>query len=155
MKAGQVLVYLVIYHPCFEDKLLTLYAFYAPLCFHTTYLYPLPIYLLPTHPPKFFYPCSLLLDWRSIDLSGAQEKQGHFHYNNSLRASEWGITCHTCSIIPKTLYWGLGLSLTHSKGILGWWSSICDTSFWSSQKVFIMKVTFFFSCTIGVDWPPI
>ena len=28
----------------------------------------------------------------------------------------------TCYIIPKSLYWGLGLSLIHSKGILGWWS---------------------------------
>ena len=66
--------------------------------------------------------CSLLLDRRSIDLSGAQEKEGHFHYKNFLRASKWGITCHTCSIIAKSLYWGLGLSLIHSKGILGWWS---------------------------------
>ena len=68
------------------------------------------------------YCCPLLLDWRSIDLSGAQEKEGHFHYKNFLRASKWGITCHTCSIIPKSLYCGLGLSLIHSKGILGWWS---------------------------------
>ena len=28
----------------------------------------------------------------------------------------------TCSLIPKSLYWGLGLSLIHSEGILGWWS---------------------------------
>ena len=53
---------------------------------------------------------SLLLDRRSIDLSGAQEKEGHCQYNNFLRALKWGITCHTCSIIPKSLYWGLGLS---------------------------------------------
>ena len=65
---------------------------------------------------------SLLLDWRSIDLSGARQKEGHFHYKIFLRASKWGIACHTCSIIPKSLYWGLGLSLIHSKGILGWWS---------------------------------
>ena len=64
---------------------------------------------------------SLLLDRRSIDLSGAQEKEGHFHYNNFLRALKWGITCHTCSIIPKSLNWGLGLSLIHSKEILGWY----------------------------------
>ena len=63
---------------------------------------------------------SLVLDRRSIDLSGAQEKEGHYHYKTFLRASKWGITCHPCSIIPKTLYWGLGLSLIHSKGIL-WW----------------------------------
>ena len=31
---------------------------------------------------------SLLLDRRSIDLSGAQEKEGHFHYKNFLRASK-------------------------------------------------------------------
>ena len=65
---------------------------------------------------------TLFLDRGSIDLSGAREKEGHFHYKNFLRASKWGITCHTCSIFPKSLYWGLGLSLIHSKGILGWWS---------------------------------
>ena len=52
---------------------------------------------------------TLLLDRRSIDLSGAWEKEGHFHYKNFLRASKWGITCHTCSSIPKSLYCGLGL----------------------------------------------
>ena len=52
---------------------------------------------------------SLLLYRRSIDLSGAREKEGHFHYKNFLRASKWGITSHTCSIIPKSLYCGLGL----------------------------------------------
>ena len=31
---------------------------------------------------------TLLLDRRSIDLSGAQEKEGHFHYKNFLRASK-------------------------------------------------------------------
>ena len=31
---------------------------------------------------------SLLLDRRSIDLSGAREKEGHFHYKNFLRASK-------------------------------------------------------------------
>ena len=31
---------------------------------------------------------TLLLDQRSIDLSGAQEKEGHFHYKNFLRASK-------------------------------------------------------------------
>ena len=31
----------------------------------------------------------------------------------------------------------------------------CDTSFRSSQKVFIMTVTFFLSCTTEVDWPKI
>ena len=31
---------------------------------------------------------SLVLDRRSIDLSGAQEKEGHFHYKNFLRASK-------------------------------------------------------------------
>ena len=34
-----------------------------------------------------YYP-TLLLDRRSIDLSGAQEKEGHFHYINFLRASK-------------------------------------------------------------------
>ena len=31
---------------------------------------------------------TLLLDERSIDLSGAREKEGHFHYKNFLRASK-------------------------------------------------------------------
>ena len=31
---------------------------------------------------------SLLLDRRSIDLSGARENEGHFHYKNFLRASK-------------------------------------------------------------------
>ena len=31
---------------------------------------------------------SLLLDWRSIDLSSAREKEGHFNYKNSLSASK-------------------------------------------------------------------
>ena len=31
---------------------------------------------------------SPLLDRRSIDLSGAQEKEGHFHYKNFLRSSK-------------------------------------------------------------------
>ena len=31
---------------------------------------------------------TLLLDRRSIDLSGAREKEGHFHYKNFLRASK-------------------------------------------------------------------
>ena len=31
---------------------------------------------------------TLLLDQRSIDLNGAQEKEGHFHYKNFLRASK-------------------------------------------------------------------
>ena len=31
---------------------------------------------------------TLLLDPWSIDLSGAQEKEGHFHYKNFLRASK-------------------------------------------------------------------
>ena len=62
---------------------------------------------------------SLLLDRRSINLSGPR---GHFHYKNFLSASKWGITCHTCSIIPKSLYCGLGLIPISSKGILGWWS---------------------------------
>ena len=65
---------------------------------------------------------TLLLDRRSIDLSGAREKEGHFHYKNFLRASKWGITCHTCSIIPKSLYCGLGLIPILSKGIWRWWS---------------------------------
>ena len=65
---------------------------------------------------------SLLLDRRSIDHSGAREKKGHFHYKNFLTASKWGITCHTCSIIPKSLYCGLGLIPILSKGILGSWS---------------------------------
>ena len=30
---------------------------------------------------------ALLLDRRSIDLGGAREKEGHFHYKNFLRAS--------------------------------------------------------------------
>ena len=34
------------------------------------------------------YYSALLLDRRSIDLSGAQEKEGHFHYKNFLRASK-------------------------------------------------------------------
>ena len=61
-------------------------------------------------------------NFAQIDLSGAQEKEGTFHHKFFLRASKWGNTCHTCSIIPKCLYWGLGLCLIHSKGILGWWS---------------------------------
>ena len=65
---------------------------------------------------------TLLLDRMSINLSGAREKEGHFHYKNFLRASKWGVTCHACSIIPKSLYWGLGLIPILSKGILGWWS---------------------------------
>ena len=52
---------------------------------------------------------SLVFNRRSIDLRGAQEKEGHFHYKNFLRASNLGITCHTCSIIAKSLYCGLGL----------------------------------------------
>ena len=59
----------------------------------------------------------------SIDLSGARQKEGHFHHKNFLRASKWGITRHTCSIIPKSLYCGLGLIPILNKGILGWWSS--------------------------------
>ena len=31
---------------------------------------------------------TLLLDRRSIDLSGARENEGHFHYKNFLRASK-------------------------------------------------------------------
>ena len=31
-------------------------------------------------------PVTLLLDRRSINLSGAREKEGHFHYKNFLRA---------------------------------------------------------------------
>ena len=62
---------------------------------------------------------ALLLDRRSIDISGAQEKEGHFHYKNFLRASKRGITCHTCSIILKSLYCGLGLIPILSKGIWG------------------------------------
>ena len=38
------------------------------------------------------------------------------------RAPKWVITYHTCSIISKSLYSGLGLIPIHSKGILGWWS---------------------------------
>ena len=34
------------------------------------------------------YTLTLLLDRRSIDLNGAQEKEGHFHYKNFLRASK-------------------------------------------------------------------
>ena len=61
----------------------------------------------------------LLLDLRSIDISAsAQEKEGHFHCKNFLRASKWGIPCHTCSIIPKSLYCELGLSTIHSIGVL-------------------------------------
>ena len=30
---------------------------------------------------------ALLLDRRSIDLSGAREKEGHFHFKNFMRAS--------------------------------------------------------------------
>ena len=52
---------------------------------------------------------SFLLDWRSIDLSGEREKEGHFHYTIFLRVSKWGITCHTCTIPPKSLYCRLGL----------------------------------------------
>ena len=65
---------------------------------------------------------TLLLDRRSIDLSGARGKEGHFHYKNFLRASKWGVTWHTCSIIPKSQYCGLGLIPILSIGILGWWS---------------------------------
>ena len=36
---------------------------------------------------SFTHNCSLLLDRRSIELSGAREKEGHFHYKNFLRAS--------------------------------------------------------------------
>ena len=38
---------------------------------------------------------SLPLDWRSIDISGAQEKEGYFCLENFLRALKVGITCHT------------------------------------------------------------
>ena len=33
-------------------------------------------------------PCPLLLDLRSIDIGGAQEKEGYFHYKYFLRASK-------------------------------------------------------------------
>ena len=73
----------------------------------------------PTRWTEFHNP--LLLDLRSIDISGAQEKEGHFHYKKFLRASKWGtITCHTSSIIRKSLYCGLGLIPIQSKDILGW-----------------------------------
>ena len=36
----------------------------------------------------FKFAFSLLLDRGSIDLNGAQEKEGHFHYKNFLRASK-------------------------------------------------------------------
>ena len=65
----------------------------------------------------------LLLDERSIDLIGAQERRSQ-----------------------------LGLSLIHSKGFLDDGEGMaCDTSFRSSQKDFIMKVTFFLSWTTEVD----
>ena len=35
-----------------------------------------------------FYPVALLLDEKSIDLSGAHGKEGHFHFNYFLRASK-------------------------------------------------------------------
>ena len=41
---------------------------------------------------------SLPLDWSSIDISGAQEKEGYFCLKNFLRALKVGITCHTYSI---------------------------------------------------------
>ena len=47
---------------------------------------------------------TILLDQRSINLSGAQEKEGQFHYKNFLRALKLIITCHTCSITPESLY---------------------------------------------------
>ena len=37
---------------------------------------------------SFTYNCSLLLDRRSIELSGAREKEGHIHYKHFLRASK-------------------------------------------------------------------
>ena len=74
------------------------------------------------YPKMGLLPSALVLDRRSIDLSGAQEKEGNFHYKNLLGASKWGITCHTCSIIPKSLYWGLGLIPILSKEISRWWS---------------------------------
>ena len=37
---------------------------------------------------EFINPETLVLDRRSIDLNGAQEKEGHFQYKNFLRASK-------------------------------------------------------------------
>ena len=45
-------------------------------------------YLPPWKSGKLTDTFTLLLDWRSINLSGAQEKEGHFHYKNFLRASK-------------------------------------------------------------------
>ena len=38
--------------------------------------------------PENLNDVALLLDWRSIDLSGAREKEAHFHNKNFLRAFE-------------------------------------------------------------------
>ena len=43
-------------------------------------------YLSPAHAAARLV--TLLLDRRSIDLSGAREKEGNFHYKNFLRASK-------------------------------------------------------------------
>ena len=59
---------------------------------------------------RFINMGTLLLDLWSIDLSGAREKEGHFHNKNFLRALKWGITCHIYSIFPKSLYCGLSLA---------------------------------------------
>ena len=64
---------------------------------------------------------ALLLDRRSIDLSGAREKEGHFHYKNFLSASKryhMPYLLHHPQI-PKSFYCGLGLIPILSKGIWG------------------------------------
>ena len=45
-------------------------------------------YLPPWKSGKLTDTFTLLLDWRSINLSGAREKEGHFYYKNFLRASK-------------------------------------------------------------------
>ena len=44
--------------------------------------------LAPSHEFCVHFGVSLLLDERSINLSGAQERLGHFYYKNFLRASK-------------------------------------------------------------------
>ena len=64
----------------------------------------------------------LRYEMRLIDVGGAQEKEGHFHHKNFLRASKWG-TYHIPYVLehPKISLQWIG-SLIHSKGILGWLS---------------------------------
>ena len=88
---------------------------------------------------------TLLLDQRSIDLSGSREKEGHFLYKNF---ESFDMRYHLLYLLhhPQIpLLWKLNPQWDHQAGMA------CDASFRSSQKVFIIKVAFFFFCTTNVD----